>query len=63
VKHSYKENKTVYLSADEAGAIPIKDLQAVLERGGQVIVSFDADRDGEQMAWKVAQSLPGVIRL
>ncbi|MBW4641108.1 MAG: hypothetical protein KME05_23420 [Gloeocapsa sp. UFS-A4-WI-NPMV-4B04] len=53
----------MYLSADEAGAIPIKDLQAVLERGGQVIVSFDADRDGEQMAWKVAQSLPGVIRL
>ncbi|MBW4639008.1 MAG: toprim domain-containing protein [Gloeocapsa sp. UFS-A4-WI-NPMV-4B04] len=62
-KTNYKENKTVYLSADGAGAIPTKDLQAVLERGGQVIVGFDADQAGEQMAWKVAQSLPGVTRL
>jgi hypothetical protein len=62
-KSNYKENKTVYLSADGAGAIPIKDLQAVIERGGQVIVGYDADRAGEQMAWKVAQSLPRVTRL
>lgn len=61
-KTNYQENKTVYLSTDGAGTIPIKDLQAVAERGGQVVVGFDADRAGEHMAWKVAQELPGVTR-
>jgi hypothetical protein len=29
-KSNYKENKTVYLSTDGAGSMPIKDLQALV---------------------------------
>ncbi len=38
-------------------------LQSVLERGGQVVVAFDADSAGEEMAWRVVQQLPGVNRM
>jgi hypothetical protein len=54
---------TIYLSTDGAGAVPVSALQSVLERGGQVVVAFDADAAGEEMAWRVAQQLPGVSRM
>jgi Toprim-like/Protein of unknown function (DUF3991) len=54
---------TIYLSTDGAGAVPVSALQSVLERGGQVVVAFDADAAGEEMAWRVAQQLPGVRRM
>lgn len=57
------EGVTVYLSTDGAGTIPIQALKQVLERGGQVVVAFDADRAGELMAWQVAQDLPGIKRV
>lgn len=51
---------TLYLSTDGSGAVPIEALKQVLERGGQVIIAFDADRAGEELAWRIAQQLPGV---
>jgi hypothetical protein len=54
---------TIYLSIDGSGAIPLEALKQVMERGGQVAVAFDGDRTGEEMAWRVAQQLPGVKRL
>jgi DNA primase len=35
----------------------------VMQRGGKVAISFDADKSGELMAWRVAQQLPGAERL
>ncbi|NET33265.1 MAG: DEAD/DEAH box helicase family protein [Cyanothece sp. SIO1E1] len=54
---------TIYLSTDGAGTIPIMPLQQVQQQGGQVAVAFDADAAGEEMAWRVAQQLPGVRRM
>ena len=54
---------TVYLSTDGSGAIPTEALQAVMADGGQVVVAFDADKAGEQMAWRVAEAVPGVQRM
>jgi len=54
---------TVYLSSDGSGAVPIDALRQVIEQGGQVAVGFDADQAGEEMAWRVAQQLPGVSRI
>ncbi len=56
-------NVTVYLSTDGSGAIPTEALQAVMAEAGQVMVAFDADRAGEQMAWRVAEAVPGVQRM
>lgn len=54
---------TIYLSTDGAGTIPTEALKKLLEQGGYVAVAFDADRAGEDMAWRVAQQLPGIHRL
>jgi hypothetical protein len=54
---------TVYLSTDGSGAIPTEALQSVIAEGGPVMVAFDADKAGEQMAWRVAEAVPGVQRM
>ncbi|NEZ65263.1 hypothetical protein D0962_21210 [Leptolyngbyaceae cyanobacterium CCMR0082] len=54
---------TVYLSTDGTGGVPVEALKAVLQRNGQVVAAFDADRAGEMMAWRVAAQVPGVKRL
>ncbi len=52
---------SVYLAT--AGAMgPVAALQAMMDRGGQVVVAFAADRTGEQLAWRVAAAVPGVQR-
>jgi conjugative relaxase-like TrwC/TraI family protein len=52
--------RTVYLATDGAGAIPQKQLQQLLEKGGQVIIAFDADEAGEKMAQQVNRILKEV---
>ncbi len=59
----HNEEATVYLSVDGAGSVPEADLRSLIDRGGQVIVAHDHDRAGEEMAWKVAQTLPAVSRM
>ncbi|NER26526.1 MAG: DUF3991 domain-containing protein, partial [Symploca sp. SIO1C4] len=54
---------TLYLSTDGSGAVPTEVLKRVLERGGQVVAAFDVDQAGEEMAWRLAQELPGVSRV
>lgn len=53
-----RNGKTLYISTDGAGDIPKQTLQQFQSLGGQVIVAFDADRAGHEMAWKIAQVLP-----
>jgi C-terminal domain on Strawberry notch homologue/Toprim-like/Protein of unknown function (DUF3991)/MutS domain I len=60
---SQEPGVTVYLSTDGSGAIPTEALQAVIAEDGQVMVAFDADQAGEQMAWRVAEAVPGVQRM
>lgn len=43
--------------------MPVEALKAVLQRNGQVVAAFDADKAGEMMAWRVAAQVPGVKRL
>ncbi len=57
------DGATVYLGVDGAGSVPEAALRSLIYRGGQVIVAYDHDRAGEEMAWKVAQTLPGVSRM
>ncbi|MGB7441618.1 MAG: DUF3991 and TOPRIM domain-containing protein, partial [Coleofasciculaceae cyanobacterium] len=54
---------SIYLSTDGSGAVPTEALKRVLEGGGQVVAAFDVDQVGEEMAWKLAQELPGVSRV
>ncbi|WP_141242182.1 strawberry notch C-terminal domain-containing protein [Leptolyngbya sp. BC1307] len=54
---------TIYLSVDGAGALPVEALRGVMQRGGNVVIGFDADQSGELMAWRVARQLPSVERL
>jgi hypothetical protein len=54
---------TIYLSVDGVGALPMEPLKAVMQQGGKVAISFDADKSGELMAWRVVQQLQGAERL
>lgn len=54
---------TIYLSVDGAGTVPLELLRQVLNQNGQVTVAFDVDHAGEEMAWRVAQQIPGVKRM
>ncbi|MGK7891785.1 MAG: strawberry notch C-terminal domain-containing protein [Leptolyngbyaceae cyanobacterium] len=57
------QGATIYISTDGTGAVPVEPLRQLLEQGKQVIVAFDADAAGEDMAWRVARHLPGVTRV
>ncbi len=52
----------MFISGDGAGSIP-GFLQRHLADGGQVIVVYDADTAGEEMARKVIEVLPGATRV
>ena len=54
---------TLYLSTDGSGTVPLQALGQILDRKGQVVAAFDGDRAGEEMAWRIAQQLPGVSRV
>ena len=49
---------TVYLSTDGRGAIPVAAIQQVLDRGGELVLAQDSDRDGNRQAWSVVQQFP-----
>jgi hypothetical protein len=57
-----KKSKTMFIATDGTGDIPATSLQQHQAAGVQIIVAHDADRAGEEMAWKVASEIPAVIR-
>ena len=52
------ERKTLYLSTDSAGYVPVEQLQEAVE----VVIAFDNDEAGEAMAARVQQNLPQAYR-
>lgn len=52
---------TIFLSTDGQGVIPTQVLQQVLDRGGEIVLAHDHDRQGERMAWQVAQQFPQAL--
>jgi hypothetical protein len=57
-----KTGTTMFISGDGAGSIPTEFLQRHLANGGHVIVAYDADSAGEEMAQKAIAVLPQAIR-
>ena len=57
-----KTGTTMFISGDGAGSIPTEFLQRHLANGGQVIVAYDADKAGEEMAQKAIEVLPQATR-
>ncbi|PSB43219.1 hypothetical protein C7B80_24870, partial [Cyanosarcina cf. burmensis CCALA 770] len=57
-----KTGTTMFISGDGAGSIPTEFLQRHLANGGQVIVAYDADSAGEEMAQKAIEVLPQATR-
>jgi 5S rRNA maturation endonuclease (ribonuclease M5) len=49
--------KTLYLSTDGAGQIPIEYLQEVKE----VVLALDRDRSGQEMAQRIKTQLPNAV--
>ena len=49
--------KTLYLSTDGAGGIPIEYLKEVKD----VVIAFDRDRSGQEMAIKIKSQLPNAV--
>ncbi|WP_146138780.1 MobF family relaxase, partial [Chroococcidiopsis cubana] len=52
-----KSTATTFLATDGTGSVPIELLRSVLVRGGQVVLAQDADRAGQQQAWKIVKEL------
>ena len=50
--------KTLYLSTDGAGGIPTEYLKEV----GEIVIAFDRDRAGREMAQRVQSRLPFAVR-
>jgi 5S rRNA maturation endonuclease (ribonuclease M5) len=49
--------KTLYLSTDGAGGIPIEYLKEIKD----VVIAFDRDRSGQEMAQRVKAQLPNAV--
>jgi 5S rRNA maturation endonuclease (ribonuclease M5) len=49
--------KTLYLSTDGAGQIPIEYLKSVKE----VVIAFDRDRAGQEMTERIKTQLPNAV--
>lgn len=49
---------TAFLSTDGQGAVPAHLFGLILHQGGDVVLAYDCDRQGELMAWQVAQQFP-----
>jgi 5S rRNA maturation endonuclease (ribonuclease M5)/archaellum component FlaC len=58
-----KTGITLFISNDGAGSIPADFLLQQLTKGKQVLVAYDADTAGEEMARKVIAALPGATRV
>lgn len=57
VLHQAQE-KTLYLSTDGAGYVPLEQLKQV----PKVVIAFDQDQTGEEMAQRMMQDLPQARR-
>lgn len=54
------EGRTIYLSTDGRGAMPMQALQAVVDRGGNVVAAFDNDADGQRLTQKLSTAIANV---
>ncbi len=54
--------KTMFMSTDGAGSVPVDWLQQRQAQGVQIIAAHDADRPGEEMAWRLAAEVPAISR-
>jgi conjugative relaxase-like TrwC/TraI family protein len=54
--------KTIYLSTDGAGSVPAGWLRQQQAQGIQIIAAHDADRPGEEMAWRLAAEVGAISR-
>ena len=55
-----ESRKTIYLSSDGAGQMPLEFLKTLPEQS--VIVAHDNDQDGNLMAQRVMEQLPNSVR-
>ena len=56
-------SRTIYISIDGAGSIPLPVLTDAVEGGAKIILALDGDRPGEEMSWRIAKQLPLAIRM
>ncbi len=56
-------SRTIYISIDGAGSVPIPLLIDAVRQGAKIILALDGDRPGEEMSWRIAKQLPGVLRI
>ena len=55
--------RTIYISIDGAGSIPLPVLTYAVRQGAKIILALDGDRPGEEMSWRIAKQLPSAIRM
>jgi DNA polymerase family A/Toprim-like/Protein of unknown function (DUF3991) len=55
-----QQGRTIYLSTDGKGAIPVQALQAVVDRGGSMVAAFDNDADGQRLTQKLSEAIADV---
>ncbi len=55
-----ESKKTIYLSSDGAGSVPLEFLKTLAAQS--VIIAYDNDSDGDLMAQKVMRQLPNSVR-
>ncbi|MDJ0589566.1 MAG: toprim domain-containing protein [Pleurocapsa sp. MO_226.B13] len=55
--------RTIYISIDGAGSIPLPVLTDAVRQGAKIIIALDGDRPGEEMSWRIAKQLPLAIRM
>ncbi|WP_019505871.1 toprim domain-containing protein [Pleurocapsa sp. PCC 7319] len=55
--------RTIYISIDGAGSIPITVLTNAVQQGAKIILALDGDRPGEEMSWRIAKQLQSSLRV
>ncbi|MEO0926746.1 MAG: toprim domain-containing protein [Cyanobacteria bacterium J06643_13] len=55
--------RTIYISIDGAGSIPITVLTNAFQQGAKIILALDGDRPGEEMSWRIAKQLQSSLRV
>ena len=53
--------RTIYISIDGAGSIPLSVLTDAVRQGAKIIIALDGDRPGEEMSWQIAKQLSSAI--
>lgn len=55
--------RTIYISIDGAGSIPLSVLTDAVRQGAKIIIALDGDCPGEEMSWRIAKQLRGSLSL